>query len=67
MSICTFYIFSENVLTVSRMVENVLADASLGNSTDLINSLISVLWLNRCDINWLCRTFWTGFPVLSVM
>lgn len=46
----------------SGMVENVLADASVEMPADLIHSLIIVLWLRRCDINWLRGVCWMGFP-----
>lgn len=52
-SVFALFIFSQKMF--SRMAENVLADASLERPADLIHSLIGVLWLKRCDINWLCE------------
>lgn len=33
----------------------------LERQAELIHSLIRVLWLKRCDINWLCMMCWMGF------
>lgn len=64
MKIGSHFVFSLKIFPPFQGVwwKNALADASLERPADLIHSLISVLWLKRCDMNWLCRMCWNGFP-----